>query len=173
MRAIGAAIISPEQAAICPSQQIIPLPPLPGHAPPPLTRPPPLRAALYIVYAELSGGQQILFESHPVFVQQSTLFICLLSLFLSSSFAASDPTAAPTTCCPSWLSWLCAVSVPSWCPSAPLWRSSFTKGESPRWKKTSVKPLNPPSPPFHSPCDQQMKTCLFEMVSEPNSSGCD
>lgn len=105
---------------------------------------------------------------------ESLQFCCnLLCLFTRlfpipfSSFAASETTAALTTCCPSWLSWLYAASVPSWCPSAPLWRSSFTKGES-----------HPPHPPSKSvlpstvPVTHKYKHFCLSGFSELNFSPC-
>lgn len=118
-----AAIVS--QAAICRPRRN-PLAPVPL-----------LEAALCVVYAELSGrGRGVKGDKGGLYT-----FLQQFALFVHSAFLLSPvPTAAPTTCCPSWLSWLYAASVPSWCRSAPLWRSSFMRGESPDWEKTTTPP---------------------------------
>lgn len=77
----------------------------------------------------------ILCECHSFF---PFIFIYLLLFFpltwtyrLLPSFPL---TAVQTTCYPSCPTWLCGVSVLSWCLNALLWRSSFMKGESSAWK---------------------------------------
>lgn len=113
-----------------PRQQFVLPTDLPGHAP--------IKSYIwYCLWLVLWGAHAIvLWKSHSIFWLQSALFIYFSFPLLPP--CASHLTAALTTCCPSWLLWLYAASVLSWCLSALLWRSSFMKGESSTWKNTSV-----------------------------------
>lgn len=97
----------------------------------------PLRATFDLVSFQ-SPGECMQSYSVNVTLFFPFIFIYLLLFFpltwtyrLLPSFPL---TAVQTTCYPSCPTWLCGVSVLSWCLNVLLWRSSFMKGESSAWK---------------------------------------
>lgn len=98
----------------------------------------PLRATFHLVSTQ-SPGERVPSTSVNVnlyfFPSAPLIYFSFFSFTWSHRLLPSlRLTAVQMTCCPSCPSWLCGASVHSCCLNAPLWRSSFMKGES-WWKK--------------------------------------